>query len=185
MSQSDSLEFVAPGTLIRPGPVGRIVRMLLGAFCLFALAELLIYAQWTTAEPASSLPNRILVLLAPLLIFNYVINIGYSKNWGQKPLTVSIFILGVFAIAAYTATGNFNSPVLGLPLNLWLVYFYSHLGIAFVLSAILATPGCEMRSIPELIGMITGKPSQEHSCPVAFITKIDDWEQRKFPTKTD
>jgi len=47
-----------------------------------------------------------------------------------------------------------------------------------VLAALFATPGCEMRSIPEAVRRITGKPVQEHTCPIWFIAKIDDWERQ-------
>lgn len=179
MKQSEPLELVEPGTLIRPGPIGRLVRLSLGALCLYAFVELFYYAEWTTTQPFSSLDNRILLFLAPLCIFNYVVNIGFSKSWGQRPLIASLAGLGLFGIAAFLTTGSFDSPILGIPLNLWLGYFYGHLGLSFVLSALIATPGCEMRAIPELFGRMSGKPSEEHHCPAAFITKIDEWEHSR------
>lgn len=80
---------------------------------------------------------------------------------------------------AWVNDGDFNSPVLGVPLFVWLAYFYGHLGISFVLATALATPGCEMRAIPQLVGRITGHAAPEHHCPVSFITKIDAWERRR------
>ncbi len=179
MKQSDPLELVEAGSLIRPGTIGRVVRLLIGGFCLYAVAELFLYWEWTTNQPFSSLDNRFLVLLAPLCIFNYVVNIGFAKSWGRRPATISFVVLAVFSGAAFVATSSFDSPILGIPLNLWLAYFYAHLGLSFVLAAILGTPGCEMRAIPDLFGKITGKPSSEHHCPAAFITKIDEWEKSR------
>lgn len=179
MKQSEPLELVEPGTLIRPGPIGRLVRLGMGALCLYAFVELFHDAEWTTTHPFSSLDNRILLFLAPLCIFNYVVNIGFSKSWGQRPLVASMLGLALFGVAAFLATGSFDSRILGIPLNVWLGYFYGHLGISFVLSALIATPGCEMRAIPELVGRMNGKPSEEHHCPAAFITKIDDWEHSR------
>lgn len=179
MKQSEPLELVDPGTLTRPGPIGRLVRLSLGALCLYVFADLFYYAEWTVTQPFSSLANRFLVLLAPLCIFNYVVNIGYSKSWGRRPLLLSLIALAVFAGIAFLFTSNFDSPILGVPLNLWLGYFYGHLGFSFTLSAVLATPGCEMRAIPELFGRMRGTPSEEHHCPAAFISKIDEWEHRR------
>lgn len=179
MKQSDPLQLVEEGSLVRPGPIGRLVRFCLGGLCLLVFGELLYDAEWTTTQPFSSLDNRFLVLLAPLCLINYVVNIGFSKSWGYRPLLASLLVLVVFAGIAFLFTGSFDSPVLGIPLNIWLGYFYGHLGISFVLSALLATPGCEMRAIPTLFGRISGKPSEEHRCPVAFITKIDAWEARR------
>lgn len=69
-----------------------------------------------------------------------------------------------------------RQPIFGIPLVLWLGYFYTHLGLSFVLAAFIGTPGCEIRSMPEFLGRISGKPSEEHYCPAGFITAIDEWE---------
>ena len=180
MKQSDPLELVDAGSLARPGPIGRLVRIVLGTLCLYAFAVLFLSAELTTAQPLSSLDNRVLIILVPLCVFNYVVNIGFLKSWGYKPLIASVVVLGLFATLAFVLTDSFDSPILGTPLNLWLAYFYGHLGISFVLAAIIATPGCEMRAISELLGRMKGEPAKEHFCPAAFITKIDEWESERF-----
>lgn len=119
------------------------------------------------------------MLFAPLCVFNYVVNIGFTKSWGHRPLLVSAIVLGAIACVAFLVTGSFDNPIFGISLNLWIAYFYGHLGVSFVLAAIIATPGCEMRSIPELVGKATGRASEEHHCPAGFITQIDEWEQRR------
>ena len=180
MKQSDPLELVDAGSLVRPRTIGRTVRLLLGVFCLYVFAELFYYYEWTTSQPFSSLDDRFLVLLAPLWIFNYVVNIGFGKSWGRRPLIISLTALGIAACTAYLVTDSLNSPIFGIPLNLWLVYFYGHLGLSFMLAALIGTPGCEMRAIPELFGRIRRLPSEEHQCPVSFITRVDEWEHRRI-----
>lgn len=179
MKQSDALELVAPGSLTRPGIIGRLVRLCLGVFCLYALWTVVRYAGHTSASPVSSLDDRLLLVLAPLCIFNYVVNIGFSKNWGVRPVLASPALLATFAIVAWFVSGSLDSLILGIPLNLWLVYSYGHLGLSFVLAALIATPGCEMRAMPQLWGRVTGTPSREHLCPVSFLGKIDAWEKRQ------
>lgn len=61
-------------------------------------------------------------------------------------------------------------------LMLWMTYVYGHLGVSFVISSIIKTPGCEMRALPHLWGILSGKESKEHQCP-AFIRTIDEWEK--------
>ena len=51
-----------------------------------------------------------------------------------------------------------------------------NLGVSFVLSASLGTPGCEMRSFHHLFSLMTGKPAAEHHCPVGPLSAIDKWE---------
>lgn len=179
MNQADPLELVAEGSLARPGPVGRLVRLALGALCLFAVWDLLQGAGITISKPYSSLGSFALLVIFPICVFNYVVNIGFSKSWGMKPLIVSFAFLCGSAGIAYLLAGNFDSPLFGVPLLVFFLYFYAHLGVSFVLSAIISTPGCEMRAIPELWGRATGKPREEHNCPAAFITKIDEWERNR------
>ena len=181
MKQADALELVEAGTLPRPGPLGRFVRLGLGLACLYALWQIVRYADAVIAQPFSHLANLAVMILAPICIFNYVVNIGFARNWGLRPLVVSVAVLVVSALGAVVWSGSPDHPIFGLPLTLWLAYFYAHLGVAFVLAAVLATPRCEMRAIPELLGRIRGSAAAEHHCPAAFITKIDDWERRRTP----
>ena len=89
-------------------------------------------------------------------------------------------------LVAGAAIGYLNDgTILGQPL--WwaslvlMTYVFAHLGVSFLLSALLATPGCEMRAIPHLIAIVRGKSADEHYCP-GFIDTVDRWERkRKLP----
>ena len=80
---------------------------------------------------------------------------------------------------ARTIGEEVDHPLFGAALWAWLVYFFAHLGVSFILSAIIATPGCEMRAIPHLFGKISGRAVAEHHCPASFITGIDAWESKR------
>lgn len=179
MRQSDALELVSAGTLARPGPVGRTVRLLLGLLCLFVLYDLAGYWQAIIESPLTSLPNLAVALLVALCVFNYVVNIGFSGSWGRKPILWTLALLSTFAGVSLLAFGSADHPLFGAPLFLVLAYFYAHLGLSFVVAATIATTGCEMRAIPELLGRVRGRDAPEHHCPVAFISKIDAWEQKR------
>ena len=181
MNQSDPLELVESGSLARPGPVGRIARFGLGALCLYALWGISFDAGLIVNSPLSALESRLTWLIAPLFVFNYVVNIGFSKSWGKRPLITSLGLLVLSAAASAVTSGSLNDPIFGAFLLAWLTYFYAHLGLSFALSAFIGTPGCEMRSIPDLLGRMRGVPSKEHYCPVIFLTKIDEWERNLKP----
>ena len=66
---------------------------------------------------------------------------------------------------------------LGAFVRVWMVYWSLHLGGSFVLAALIATPGCEMRAVPHLTSLITGHAAKEHYCP-GFIDPLDRWERR-------
>jgi hypothetical protein len=170
---------VNEGTLKPPGPVGRLVRMSLGIACFYALYSLVLHFQSITQTPISVLGNFSLILFAAIFIINYVVNIGFGKSWGRWPSYFSIGVALLLAAMAWLAFGTPNHPLFGAALWAWLVYFFAHLGVSFALSAIIATPGCEMRAIPHLFGKISGRAVAEHHCPASFITKIDAWESKR------
>lgn len=179
-----SLQLVDRGTLIRPGPIGRILRLSLGLFCSYSLWELANIAPEFIPDPIRFLPNLTLMLLAAICIFNYVVNIGFSKDWHRYPLIISLLCFALLAVAGYIINGNASNNLLGISLLIWLGYFFAHLGASFLLAALLATPGCEMRAIPELFGRITGKASSEHHCPVSIISGIDNWENKRRQSRS-
>jgi hypothetical protein len=178
MRQSDPLLLVEEGSLERPGPVGRLARLGLGGACMYALYVLLLHHQSIIQRPVSVIPNIAVIVFAAIFIINYVVNIGFGKSFGRWPSYLSLAAGGALAGLGWLLFDTPDHPLLGVGLWFWLVYFYAHLGISFLLAAIIATPGCEMRSIPELVGRITGRAALEHHCPASFITKIDAWERR-------
>ena len=174
-----SLDLVAPGSLSKPGPVGRFLRLLLGVLCLYALWGLMNIGPDFVENPIGLLPNLGLMLLFALCVFNYVINIGFSRDWHRYPLIVALIFLAAVAIVGYLFTGDAGTELLGVSVLLWLGYFYTHLGISFLLAALLATPGCEIRAIPELFAKITHREAKEHHCPVGILSGIDQWGKRR------
>lgn len=179
MKQSDPLQLVEKGSLGRPGPVGRLVRLGLGIACLYGLYVLVLHHQSIIERPVSVLPNIAVLVFATMFIINYVVNIGFGTSWGRWPSYISAIVGVVLAGLGWILFGTPDHLLLGVALWLWLVYFYLHLGVSFVLAAAIATPGCEMRAVPELIGRITGREIEEHHCPAAFITRIDAWERER------
>ena len=167
-----SLDLVDQGSLTRPGPIGRILRLTLGIACLYGLWELIKVAPDFVERPLELLPNLSLMVLLVLCVFNYVVNIGFSRNWKFYPTLVSVLIIGGVAGANYLLTGTANSFLLGSLIIAWMGYFYAHLGLSFALSALIATPGCEMRALPELFGKITNRETKEHHCPSSIISGI-------------
>lgn len=174
-----SLELVEEGSLTRPGPIGRLVRLVLGALCLFGLWQLITVAPSIIERPVELLPNLSLMILVVLCVFNYVVNIGFSRDWNNYPLIFSLSLILTVALVGFLTTGNPDSTILGVLIVLWMGYFYSHLGLSFVLSALIATPGCEMRALPELLGRITNRATKEHHCPSSIISGIDRWESNR------
>ncbi len=168
--------FDEPGWLRKPGFIGRTVRFIIGAWLLWALYSLLRYGWLVLVDTTA--PSQIewwLLIIVAFWLMPPVVNIGFTKNWRRAPQVVLSVLIAVAIVLDLAIYGTWWAPPLGLFVLAWLVYFTAHLGFSFVLSALLATPGCEMRAIPHLWTLATGRATKEHHCP-GFIDRIDRWE---------
>lgn len=173
-SLEDVFHFEEEGALIPPGPIGRLVRLALGL-----LIAKFVY-DWVTIIDISDFDNPFIIIwiVFSIALVPYVVNIGWGVNLGAKPRYVLLGIWALSAIAGYLLDGSVRSQLLWMVVETTQIYIYGHLGISFLLSAILATPGCEMRAIPHLFGKVFGAGSKEHYCP-GFIDNIDRWERNR------
>ncbi len=164
------------GTLTPPGPVGRLVRLLFGALCVWYVTGL-IDVQDSLVDQQGHVRAFIWNGILPgLFLVSYVINIGFSRAWKKWPAIASA---GVFlAVAAYgmLSAGSVETVLLARTIWIWSFYLFTHLGLAFLLSALLGTPGCEMRAFHDLYSRLSGKATKEHHCPVGPLSAIDRWE---------
>ena len=176
---STDLELDAPGTLTRPGPVGRVVRIGFGLICLWYVGGLIEVAASVTigdGDIREVIWNGIVV---GLFLISYVINIGYSRAWKKWPAVASAAVFAMIAGFAYLTEGVFQTQTLARAIWSWEIYWFSHLGIAFLVVGVIGTPGCEMRAFHDLFSRLTGIPTQEHICPVGPLKPIDQWEARQ------
>ncbi|SDD66467.1 hypothetical protein [Kordiimonas lacus] len=114
-----------------------------------------------------------------LVLVSYVINIGFSRSWKKWPAAVSAVILMGFALMGYMQAGHIETPLLAQAVHVGELYIFSHLGLAFVVAALIRTPGCEMRAFHHLFSLVTGTPIKEHHCPIGPLGPIDRWEVRQ------
>lgn len=171
-------KFSNPGSLPKPGWIGRSVRLAMAFLSGYAL-----YILFRSKEDFfSGVPDNAMLWVLILLAFHLlppVVNIGFGKVWHSKPQIWYVIIFYLASLVGGNIEGTFNPEVSGYFLFAMPVYVFTHSGIAFLFSSVLATPGCEMRSLPQLISVIAGKPSKEHYCP-GFIDNIDKWEHRNI-----
>jgi hypothetical protein len=171
--------FEAVGSIPRPAIVGRAVRLVFGLALLWAVYGLIVvgWDQFVSTTPLSDLSFWILIAFA-FKWTPYVINIGFGSNWKRRPRYLIVGAILVLVVADLLVYGTWWAPPLGTFLWIWLLYFSAHLGISFVLSALIATPGCEMRALPHLWTILSGRRTDEHYCP-GFLDKIDEWERER------
>lgn len=170
------LQLEAPGTIARPGPVGRLARLAFGAMCVFYVVGL-IDVQHSMLNTAGHIRGVIWNGILPgLFLVSYVVNIGYSRGWKKWPAIVSGGALLLVAAYGFHAQGMLETEMLAQAIWVWELYIFAHLGLSFLLSALLGTPGCEMRAMHDLWAKLTGNQAREHLCPVGPLCSIDRWE---------
>lgn len=173
------LNLDALGSLPRPGPVGRGMRLVFGSLCLWYVVSLVGVSNSLLSGDGHIRSVVWNGVLPGLFLVNYVINIGFSRAWKKWPALVSTALLFAAAGIGYWLEGSIETSVFARTLWGWELYLFSHLGIAFILSGVIATPGCEMRAFHDLYSRLTGNPTKEHHCPVGPLHPIDQWETNR------
>ncbi len=173
---STDLKLASPGSLTRPGPIGRLTRLGFGYLCLHYVYQLWTLRGALLAEDGSIRPLFWNGILIGIILVSYIVNIGFSRSWQKWPAVVSVFILLAAAGLNFIQTGVIQGAISAAVLYIWLVSVYSHLGLAFILAAGIGTPGCEMRAFHHLYTLCTGRETKEHCCPIGPLAAIDRWE---------
>lgn len=170
------LKLDEPGSLPRPGPIGRLVRLGFGLLCLGYVYELIQLREILINDAGriqTAVWNGVLV---GLFLISYVINIGFSRAWKKWPAFISAGLILLMAGVGYLTAGTSETIFLARGLWFWEIYLFSHLGFAFIVAVIIGTPGCEMRAFHDLYSRVTGIPTMEHYCPVGPLHPLDQWE---------
>ena len=133
--------FEKPGSLPKPGPIGRMIRIVSGCVLLyFFIVTLTNFGNYVSL----TVPKHPLMCLGVALSFYflaYVVNVGFTITWGrwlQLILVAAAMATVVFDLLIYR---SFWGPPLGLLVFALLAYVTGHLGLSFILAGILATPG--------------------------------------------
>lgn len=167
-----------PGSLPRPGPFGRLARLGLGALCAWYVIVLWLVRDHLMAGDS---PRPLIWNGVPIGLFlvSYIINIGYSRAWKKWPAFFSAAVLAIIAAYGFVTSGSLETGLLARVVWVWEFYLFLHLGAAFLIAAVIATPGCEMRAFHDLFSRVSGIGTKEHYCPVGPLHPIDRWEARK------
>lgn len=165
-----------PGTLPTPGLVGRLARLAFAAACAWFLIGLVdVYGN--VLDSQGHVRNVVWNgILWGLFLISYVVNIGFSRAWKKWPAIVSVGALLILAAYGYITQGSFETELFANAVWVWEFYLFAHLGLSFLLSAMLGTPGCEMRALHDLYSRLSGRTTKEHYCPVGPLSAIDRWE---------
>lgn len=173
------LKLDEPGSLPKPGPLGRLLRLLFGVLCLWYVSGLILVAGNLIAADGRIQLKIWNGILPGFFLVSYVVNIGFSRAWRKWPTIVSGVGLAIIAGTGFAISGTIDSALFARGIWIWELYVFSHLGAAFVVAAIIGTPGCEMRAFHDLFSRLSGVPTKEHFCPVGPLNAVDRWEWGK------
>ena len=173
------LEFAEPGSLPKPGPIGRLVRLAFGLPCIWYVVSL-VGASSQLRTDDGHITSLVWNGAVPgLFLVSYIINIGFSRAWKKWPAIVSGAVFVAIAAVGYFQNASIESELLARAVWAWEIYLFSHLGAAFAMASLIGTPGCEMRAFHDLYSRATGVQTKEHYCPVGPLHPIDQWESHR------
>jgi len=170
-----------PRGIVPPALFGRVFRILLGAYQIWFVSFMLSnFNELVYSKPNAS-PDWLSYFLGILIAYRWlhvVINLGFSVRWGRRVRQVYLVaILAAMALDLFLYGSLWGPPLGGLLILLGL-YLHTHLGIAHILSGLLATPGCEMRSYAHLATIVMGHEITDAAICPGMWTPFDRWEQQ-------
>lgn len=173
------LKLEETGSLPKPGPIGRVVRIAFGALCFYQVFGLIDVSGDLIRSDGHIQAVVWNALIIGLFLISYIINIGFSRAWKKRPAILSAVVFGALAAYGQITQGVIETNALATAIWGWELYLFTHLGTAFILAAVIGTPGCEMRSFHDLYSRLSGNPTKEHYCPVGPLNPIDNWESSR------
>jgi hypothetical protein len=168
-----------PGSLPKPGPIGRLVRLAFGLLGVGFVTGLLDVSNDLLSRNGHIRSFMWFGLVFGLFLISNVINIGFSRGWKKWPAFISGGVFVAIGGFGYLTQGTIETELLARAVWSWEFYLFSHLGAAFIIASLIGTPGCEMRAFHDLYSQLTGIPTKEHYCPVGPLHPIDQWEAKR------
>ena len=168
--------FIAHESILTPRSLGRTGRFVAGLAAFGYAVFLLSNAYFMFGGSRFLLhPGTLLGIASSLWVVNDLINAGYLRNWGNRPRLVVLGLALVLLLVDLLVYGTPLAPPLSLFVYWFIVYTMAHLGIVHILAALIATPGCEMRSIAHWTNRILGRQTEPRMC-TGLWTQVDRWE---------
>jgi hypothetical protein len=148
-----------PGSA-RPGPIGLLIRMVLGAVAVYALVELV--TKWDIFRDQNLIESDFwFVTVFTVCLLADVFNIGLRRRWGVWPIVV--FLAGAAAIgsASYLTAGEIWTTALAAWMYAGDLVVFAALSVSFPVAIVMRTPGCELNALPKLVARLRGTADEE------------------------
>jgi hypothetical protein len=143
-----------------PGPVGLLIRVVLGAAAVYALVELI--TKWDVFRDQNLIESDFwFITVFTLCLLADMFNIGLRRHWGVWPIVV--FLAGAAAIgsASYLASGEIWTTALAAWVYAGDLLVFAALSVSFPVAIATRTPGCEFNALPRLVARLRGTADAE------------------------
>jgi hypothetical protein len=100
------------GSLPRPGPIGRLVRLAFGLICIWYVFRLIEASDKLMSGDGHIRPFVWSGVIIGLFLISYVINIGFSRAWKKWPAFVSGGIFLAIAAIGYPTNETIETALL-------------------------------------------------------------------------
>ena len=148
-----------PGSA-RPGPVGLLIRVVLGTAAVYALVELL--TKWDIFRDQNLIESDFwFITLFTLCLLADVFNIGLRRRWGPWPIVVFLAGAVVLGSASYLAAGEIWTTALAAWVYAGDLLVFAALTVSFPVAIATRTPGCEFNALPRLVARLRGTADEE------------------------
>ena len=163
--------------LPRPGPIGLVIRVLLGAASVQGLVAL--FVNWESFRERNPIETDFwLITLATVWLLPDVFNITLGQRWRHWPRTLFLAGAAAIALVGYVAMGEIWNPALAAWVYGADLLVMGALVASFPVAVATRSPGCELGAIPWLLARGRGRASQRPAC-VAGLDRLDRWESRR------
>ena len=134
-----ALDLQESGTFLRPGPIGRGLRLITGLVILYLISPL------TALRPGGVFnlgdPGLWIELAFTFLLANEVVNVGLGREFGNWPRIVVVGLLALGGLGDYLINSVWWGEIITLVIATELLLVLGYLGISFLVAAALAVPG--------------------------------------------
>ena len=143
-----------------PGPVGLLLRVLLGAAAVYALVELV--TKWDIFRDQNLIESDFwFITLFTLCLLADVFNIGLRRRWGPWPILVFLAGAVVLGSVGYLAAGEVWTAALAAWVYAGDLLVFGALSVSFPVAIATRTPGCELNALPRLVARLRGTADEE------------------------
>jgi hypothetical protein len=177
MQAIDEAHELRPGPA-RPGPVGLLIRVVLGMAAIYGLVDLV--TSWDVFRDQNLIESDFwFITLFTLCLLPDVFNIGLRRRWGLWPLVVFLAGAAAIGLVGYLAASEFWTTALAAWVYAGDLLVFAALSVLFPVAMATRTPGCELNAVPRLVARLRGAADAETRRCILGVDLLDGQPMRR------